>query len=67
MLLPHADWLPASLLLIPSLQVLSRKYGKEADIWSCGVILYILLCGVPPFYGENEQKIFEQAGHYLIT
>ncbi len=40
-------------------QVLRRKYSKEADIWSCGVILYILLCGVPPFYGDNEQQIFE--------
>lgn len=41
-------------------QVLRRKYSKEADIWSCGVILYILLCGVPPFYGDSEQQIFEQ-------
>ena len=40
-------------------EVLRRAYGKEADIWSCGVMLYILLCGYPPFHGDNEKKIFE--------
>ncbi len=44
---------------VPVRQVLRRAYGKEADIWSCGVILYILLCGFPPFHGDNEKKIFE--------
>lgn len=38
--------------------VLRRAYSKEADIWSCGVILYILLCGFPPFSGTNEKAIF---------
>lgn len=39
-------------------EVLRRQYGQEADIWSCGVILYILLCGWPPFHGESTQQIF---------
>ncbi|CAH8319765.1 unnamed protein product [Eruca vesicaria subsp. sativa] len=39
-------------------EVLKRMYGPEADIWSIGVMLYIILCGVPPFWAESENGIF---------
>eukprot|EP00330_Aristerostoma_sp_ATCC50986_P000967 CAMPEP_0114589414 /NCGR_PEP_ID=MMETSP0125-20121206/11862_1 /TAXON_ID=485358 ORGANISM="Aristerostoma sp., Strain ATCC 50986" /NCGR_SAMPLE_ID=MMETSP0125 /ASSEMBLY_ACC=CAM_ASM_000245 /LENGTH=105 /DNA_ID=CAMNT_0001786277 /DNA_START=457 /DNA_END=774 /DNA_ORIENTATION=+ len=41
-------------------EVLEKNYNEKCDVWSCGVIMYILLCGKPPFNGNSEKKIIEK-------
>jgi calcium-dependent protein kinase len=50
-------------------EILAGEYNEKCDLWSVGVILYILLCGRPPFDGENDDEILENVskGIYKIS
>lgn len=52
-----------------SAQVLRRDYNQAADVWSAGVIMYILLCGYPPFGGKSDSRILQkvQLGSYSFA
>merc|ERR1712032_368473 len=41
-------------------QVLAGKYDHQSDMWSCGVIMFVLLCGYPPFYGETDADVLSK-------
>ena len=44
-------------------EVIKENYNEKCDVWSCGVILYILLCGYPPFNGQSNVDIFHHIKH----
>ena len=41
-------------------EIIDNLYDEKSDEWACGVLMYILLCGQPPFIGDYEEEIFEK-------
>jgi len=55
---PLADLVGSTPYVAP--EVLRRAYGPPADVWACGVLLYILLSGLPPFWGADDRAVMDR-------
>ncbi len=49
-------------------EVIAKSYNKACDMWSIGVILFTIMCGYPPFWGDTEREIYGRVkrGHYAF-
>ncbi|CAJ1369303.1 unnamed protein product [Effrenium voratum] len=48
-------------------EILQERYDEKCDVWGCGVICYILLCGYPPFFGETDGDILQMVKKGAFT
>jgi len=48
-------------------EVLRGSYDKRCDVWSLGIILFVFLCGYPPFEGDNNKEIFKNVLKQELT
>ena len=48
-------------------EVIKGAYNEKCDVWSCGVIMYLLLCGCPPFIGTTEKQILKRISSDSVT
>lgn len=48
-------------------EVLKGNYDKSCDVWSLGIMLFVFLCGYPPFEGDNNKEIFRNVLKQALT
>jgi len=44
-----------------------KKYDEKCDIWACGIVMYIILCGYPPFLGKTDEQIKKKVIHGIFN